>query len=200
MKIWLASTVGALLGFLPASGQAQLDSRWQVFVMGGIYSPIEEEVENIYGSSFQGLLALSSPLGDFGRMKVVADFLQTKGDPYYRNKDFRAGDAATLSLRSVALLIETSGRSANNPRLFLGAGLVYAVAREKIVGVSSNPGDGIGVQFAVAPEVRLLSRISLVADAAYRFLQLTFRNDKDRYRLNLSGGSLKFGLAYHFGA
>lgn len=197
----ICATLAVLAGWLltPPNLFGQSDDRWQLIVLSGVHAPAAREVQNMYGSAPLLQLAAAVPLGERGRLRLTANHYRRAGDPYYEAEDFAAGDAGELVLTGVSLNIETRGPTARNPRLFVGAGVVYVFGREKIRGLATSHGDGLGVCAALAPEVRLSRKISLAAEAGFRLLEVTFQNGRDRYRFNLSGGSLLIGLAVHFG-
>ncbi len=190
-----------LAGFIlmPLNLFGQNDGRWQLLMLGGVHAPADNEVQNIYGSGPFAQVALAAPLGERGRLRLTANHFRREGDPYYQADDFDAGNAGKLTLTGVSLILETRGPTARNPRLFVGAGVVYVFGSEKISGLATSYGDGLGLCVGLAPEVRLSERFSLAAEAGYRLLEITFHSGKDRYRFNLSGGSLLIGLAVHFG-
>ncbi|MFQ5649952.1 MAG: hypothetical protein ACE5IY_08415 [bacterium] len=184
---------------LPAQGFAQNGGRWQVMAVGGVFSPAEDEIQNIYGDGVAGEFALALPLGASGRLKLGLDRFQRDGDPFYKADDFNAGNAADLSLTGISLALQSHALTRSFPRLYFGAGIDYVFGREEIAGQKASTGGAIGAHVAVMPEIRLNSRLSLLAEARYRFLEMTFKNGRDRYRFDLSGASLLLGLGYRFG-
>lgn len=177
----------------------QGDDRYQLIMLSGVHRPVDKEVQNMYGSGPLVQLAVTAPLGERGRLRLTANYFRRDGDPYYQADDFDAGDAGEISLTGVSLNIETRGPTVYNPRLYIGAGLVYLFGTEKVRHLATSRGDGLGVCVSLAPEVRLSQRFSIAAEAGLRLLEVMFQSGKDRYRFNFSGGSLLIGLAVHFG-
>jgi hypothetical protein len=197
-SVLLKTIVPVGIVLLPLNLSAQNNGRWQLLLLGGVHAPGAEEVQNIYGNSPFAQVGLAAPLGERGRLRLAANHYRRDGDPYYQAKDFYAGETGELALTGLMLMLETRGPTAHNPRLYAGAGVVYVFGTEKIDGQPTSTGNGLGLCVALAPEMQFSKRISLAVEAGYRLLEGAFENGKDRYRFNLSGGSLLIGLAIHF--
>ncbi len=187
------------LFLIPCCVFSQDVGRWQLVALGGAFSPSDDEIQNIYGASFTGKVAVTAPLGKRGRIRIGGSFLERKGDPFYQSRDFYLPDAGQLSLRGASLTFETRARSANNPRLYLGAGVDYVFGREKINGLDASTGGAIGAHVSLTPEIDLTSTLAFTAEISYEFLELTFRNGRNRYKFNLSGARMLAGLAFKLG-
>ncbi|MFQ5677738.1 MAG: hypothetical protein ACE5G1_17750, partial [bacterium] len=129
----------------------------------------------------------------FGR-----DLSRRSGDPFYKSPDFDAGNAANLSLTGFSLTLENNSSAHDFPMLRLGAGIDYVFGKETITGQASSTGQSIGGHISLTPEFPISHRISFFAEAGYRFLELTFRHERDRFKFNLSGANLLIGLGYNF--
>ncbi len=186
--------------FLFSMLQAALaqEGGWQVQILGGMFAPFDEEVQNIYGSAPSLEVALMTPVGRSSRARIWTSFTGRKGDPYYLTDDFYAGNVAELRWFNVGLWLETSSPRAVHPKVFVGGGMYYVFGREKITRVSNNRGDGLGVLLGVTTDFPLSRRLSLAMQANFRFQEMVFRQRKNRYRFNLSGGNVSMGFAYWF--
>ncbi len=51
-----------LVCLFPLQLIAQSNNSWQLIALGGVFTPIDEEVQNIYGDAAIGKIVLSSPL------------------------------------------------------------------------------------------------------------------------------------------
>ena len=180
----------------PTKLLGQNEDNWQIIVAAGAHSPSEEEIQNIYGGGFIGTVGFAMPLGELGRIQFRASHVRHKGDPFYRLADFNAGEAAKLTLTGLSFTIETRTRGVENPRLHFGFGVGYVFAREKIVRVDSNNGSSIGAHISLAPEIRVSEKLSIMAEASYQLLEVTFTSGRDRYQFDLNGASLLMGLVY----
>ncbi|MFQ5641239.1 MAG: hypothetical protein ACE5IR_24940 [bacterium] len=166
---------------------------------GGVYSLLEEEVHNVYGSGPLFQLQFVAKMSKQSRLKIGGSYFRTTGNPYYSLGDFIVGDTGTLSLNSLSMVIELGGKTANNPKVYVGAGVLYYFGSENIDGHSKNNGDGLGALISLSPEFQLSGKAFLVMEAGLRLVEVKFRNDNRRYTFNLSGGTLSIGLAYRFG-
>jgi len=199
MKISIVKIL-ILINLVPLQLFGQTNNRWQLIVLGGVYSPIDDEIQNVYGDGPTGEFALAAPVGRSGRLKFGASFFTRKGDPFYKSDDFDAGDAGELTLAGPSLSFETHVLTAGYPRLYFGAGVDYVFGREEITGQETGNGEAIGAHISLTPEFRLSNRILFLAEASYRFLEITFKSGRDRYRFNLSGASLLVGFSFKFGS
>ncbi|MCG8603452.1 hypothetical protein MJD09_00420 [bacterium] len=188
-----------LVLMVPSTIFAGDGDRWQLLALGGVFSPIDKEVQNIYGASFTGNLAITAPLGKRGRIRLGGNLLERQGDPFYQSRDFYLPDAGKLSLRSISMTLETHARTTGNPRLYIGGGVDYFFGREKLNGLDTSEGGAIGAHLSLTPEVRVTSTVALVAEASYQFLEITFKTGRERYKFNLSGAKLLAGLAFQLG-
>jgi hypothetical protein len=189
----------SLLFMVPSSLFAQEGDRWQLLALGGVFSPIDEEVQNIYGASLTGNIAVTAPLGKRGRIRLGSSLLERRGDPFYQSRDFYLPGAGKLSLRGVSMTLETHARTTGNPRLYIGGGVDYFFGREKLNGLDASKGGAIGAHLSLTPEIRVTSTVALVAEASYQFLEITFKSGRERYKFNLSGARLLAGLAFQLG-
>lgn len=192
--------MAVVLTLIPLMTFAQEGSRWQLLVLGGVFSPADDEIQNVYGTPMTGKVALTMPLGELGRMRIAGTYLERRGDPFYQTPDFFAGDASELTLKGVSFTIESRARTAKNPRIYFGVGVDYVFARERITGLNGSKGEAIGAHLVLTPEVELTKTVALIGEVGYQFLQITFKSGRNRYRFNLSGARLLAGLAFKIGS
>lgn len=188
------------LSILPCQLAAQNDTAWQLSTLGGVFAPNQTELQSIYGNGFAGSLQAAVKIGASGRLQAGFDRFQRRGDPFYRSAEFDAGNAAELTLTGLSFTLQSHALTRGYPRLYFGAGLDYVFAREKIREQGVSKGQTVGAHFSLTPELRLSRRLFLVANASYRFIEVTFKNDRSRYTFDLSGTSLLVGLAFAFSA
>lgn len=183
----------------PLHLNAQSKNDWQLIALGGVFTPANEEIQNIYGDAPLGKIVLSSPLGKQGRLNFGVNSFNRSGDPFYQSPDFNAGNAADLRLTGVSLSLATNPLTSGHPIVRLGAGIEYVFARERIVAQKSGIGRAVGAHLSLTSEFPFSTRISFFAEASYRFLEITFKRDRDRYKFDLSGANLLVGFGYKFG-
>ncbi len=193
------SLLAVYISLLPCHVTAQNRSDWQISTLAGVFSPNQTELQNVYGNGFAGSVTAAVGIGSSGRLQVGLDRFQRRGDPFYNSEDFNAGDAAELSMTGLSFTLQSHALTRNYPRLYFGAGLDYVFARESIREQEMSTGQAVGAHLSIAPEIRLSQRLHLVARATYRFLEVTFKNDRSRYTFDLSGTNLLIGLGYSFG-
>jgi len=170
----------------------------QIALLGGAFSPFENEVQRIYGTGPQGQIQLGLPLGQFGRITFGAGYFRKSGDPYYRAEDFDAGNAGRFEILPLSLRIEIAGLGGRHTKVFVGAGLDGIWVRENITGLPRSTGGTIGAHVSVHPEFYLSGPFALVTEGRLQFADVTLRTGRTRYDFNLSGVSLMAGLAYRF--
>ncbi|MCH8874098.1 hypothetical protein IH824_15230 [candidate division KSB1 bacterium] len=191
--------IALLTCLFPLQLIAQSNNGWQLIALGGVFTPIDEEIQNIYGDAPLGKIVLSSPLGKQGRLKFGVNSFNRSGDPFYQSPDFNAGNVADLTLTGVSLSLETNPLTSGHPIVRLGAGIEYVFGKERIVEQKSGTGRAVGAHLSLTPEFPISKRVSFFAEASYRFLEITFKRDRDRYKFDLSGANLLVGLGYKFG-
>lgn len=202
MRTAAAALLLMLIGWMTESATAQ-DSRapqWQILGFGGVYWPIQDEVQNVYGSAPHWQLTLVAPLSDGGRLRVGGSHMRRAGDPYFGTQDFNAGDVATLSLTGLSMLLELSSKAAHNPRLHVGAGLLYYFGAEEIMGHEDASGDGLGAVFSLSPEFQVTPRLIVALQTSLNLINVNFRRARQRYDLNMSGAAISLGVGYRFGS
>lgn len=190
---------GLLITFIclaPLTAFAQSDGRWQVIVLGGVFAPVEDDLQDTYGTGLTGKLAFSGPLGSRARLKLAADYFQHAGDPFFASDDFIPDDVGELTVVGGSLSLEACALASRYSRLYFGAGVDYVYGRETIFDDRSD-GSDIGAHISFSPEFRFSKLASFVAEAHYRFLEIHFKNGNQRYQFNLSGPSLLVGLAFY---
>ena len=198
----IPKVIVAVTALLSATvAQAQLSqARLQLRADAGIFSPLGDQVKNIYGSGPVWQLTLNAALSEQSRLKLGYARIRLTGNPFYEFADFITRNSSMITLNGLSMLLEITGKTTNNPKVYLGAGVIYEFGSEKIIGNSSNRGDGLGLIFTMSPEFRISRTLFVSVEAGLRLLEVTFQgNGRIPYTFNLSGGTLSAGLAYRFG-
>ncbi len=183
-----------LLG--PIQLLSQIDKSAQLMLLGGIFAPQDDQIQNIYGDSPAGQLSLAFPLGQTGRIRFGANLFRASGDPFFDFDDFDAGQAAHLLMVDLSFTLESHALTKRSPLLYFGIGIDYVFSKEEIAGVADGNGRTVGAHVSFMPEIKLSRRVSFVSEARYRFLEVDFRSGRRRYQFDLSGANLLFGLGY----
>ncbi len=186
-----------MMFFLPWQAQTQDADAFQLHLLGGTFSPGNDELQNIYGNGFSGKIALATDIGTKGRLKLGLSRLRRAGDPFYDSPDFYAGDASTLTLYDAILSVETDFLTPGYPKLYFGVGVNYASAKETLIGQPDSKGSNLGASLSISPEVRLVEHFLLIAEVGYRFLEMPFKSGRNRYQFDLSGASFMLGIGYN---
>lgn len=195
--IWLTAAIVLGVSIMAGAAQAQIRKPdLQMQVLGGLFSPVSDDMQDMYGTAPLGQLYLVAAMNEQSRLKIAGNLFRKSGNPYIALDDFIAGDPARLALNSVGLLLEVGGRGTQNPKVYIGAGLLYCWGSESIDGMGSNSGDGLGGVFTLTPEFQLSQKLYLAMEASLRLIEVQFTDHNQRYRFNLSGGALSIGLGY----
>lgn len=198
MRTWLALVVLMFLGL--GRAEAQNPDAYQLIVLGGVFSPVDEVMQGAYGDGFMGQIALGIPFTEELRLRLGVSHFRRSGDPFYQFDDFDVGRAGQLTLTGIIFGLEHNTiESGYAGRLQWGVELEYVRGSEELFDRENSRGSGMGLRFSLAPEFSVSSRVSLVLEGSYRFLTLHLRRDRDRYRFDLSGASLLAGLEIGFG-
>ncbi len=177
---------------------AQTNNGLQLLVTGGVFAPQDDGIEAVYGDGPQLNVALGISVGKTGRLRLGGSYFEQDGNPFFDIPDFDGGNLADLRLTGLAMTLETHALTRGWPRIYFGAGVDYLFARERISGLRDATGRSVGAHFAVTPELKLSTRLRLVSEVRYRFLEVNFRAGDQRYEFDLSGTNLSMGLAYTF--
>ncbi len=193
---WKHAAVGALCVLLSTPLFAQTKG-WQVQLLGGVFTPLRGELENVYGNTPALQLALRAPLGENGRLKIGASYYGASGDPYYFARDFNAGDnTGQFRMAAIDLGVELTSAKMTNPRIYLGAGISYYYGAHEIKNLEKYTGQGLGAVFTLAPEFRVNDRVSIMLEPALRLGDLRLRGDTERFRFDVTGASISLGASY----
>ncbi len=187
----------AVLGWLVSGLHAQARQRPNLTFLGGMFSPSDDEIQNIYGGAWTAHATVPVPLNPRTRLKLGGHVVHTHGDPFYRTDDFAAGEVATLRLAGGTLGLEANPFDPlRYPKLYFGAGVDYVFGRETIRGQPAATGQSVGAHLSAAAEFRLNAALLLAVQAQYGFLNLPFRSGRNRFKFNLSGAAVLAGLGF----
>jgi len=187
------------VAFLPGSSSyAQESQRWQVFAGGGVYAPVNNSVHSVYSSGRAGSLHLGVPFGRSGRLRLGMNHFGNSGNPFPGSRDFISPKGVNLNVNGIAMALETGRSQMNNPKIFLGAGIVYLFGNETIVGNAKENGNGIGGFLVITPEITISKKVTFGISASYMFAELIFQNLSGNREFNFSGPQLKVELGYSF--
>ena len=170
----------------------------------GVYSPLDEEMKGIYGSMFSWSVQYNLNMGGQTDILASVGLMRDSGNPYYDVPTFSSGKSSTIQLipmelsikRRMVFLKDTSGLASRG--LYMGAGINYIRASEKISEFLSASGGNFGLQIFAGPRINLTE--NFVFDGEVKFLMnaVDMRHEGDRYTVNLSGLVIRAALSWYY--
>lgn len=68
MKLKILSAL-FVFAFLPAQLFSQSEHEYKLLALGGVFSPSDDEIQNIYGQTLFGKIELAASLNPYSRLK-----------------------------------------------------------------------------------------------------------------------------------
>jgi streptogramin lyase len=187
---------GTLVGTIAANGLA---------ILMGVYSPFQNEMENIYGNGFilggQYYLSMSPSID----LLASIGFMDQSGNPncgYCGDPTFLSDNVPTINM--IPMEVGMRYRIAfmkypSEPRgLYVGAGINYIRVTEKIPDIISAKGSGFGTQIFAVPQIFFRKNIAFEGEVKLLMNKVNMESCDSRYSINLSGLVVRAGLSWYF--
>ena len=169
-------------------------------VMMGVYSPFNSEMKGIYGGAFiisgQNCLNMSRSID----LLTSIGFIRKEGDPYYKDSTFSSGDHSNINIIPIELSIRRRFILMKEPArgLFIGAGINYIRATEKIPDIVSSSGGDFGTHIFAGPQVFLRDNVAFEGEVKLIMNEIDMKDGSLRYPLTLSGLTIKAGFSWYY--
>lgn len=169
-------------------------------VMMGVYSPFNSEMKGIYGGAFiisgQYCLNMSRSID----LLTSIGFIRKEGDPYYKDSTFSSGDHSNINIIPIELSIRRRFVLMKEPArgLFIGAGINYIRAAEKIPDIVSSSGGDFGTHIFAGPQVFLRDNVAFEGEVKLIMNEIDMKDGSLRYPLTLSGLTIKAGFSWYY--
>jgi len=169
-------------------------------VMMGVYSPFNSEMKGIYGGAFiisgQYCLNMSRSID----LLTSIGFIRKEGDPYYKDSTFSSGDHSNINIIPIELSIRRRFILMKEPArgLFIGAGINYIRATEKIPDIVSSSGGDFGTHIFAGPQVFLRDNVAFEGEVKLIMNEIDMKDGSLRYPLTLSGLTIKAGFSWYY--
>jgi len=169
-------------------------------VMMGVYSPFNSEMKGIYGGAFvisgQYCLNMSRSID----LLTSIGFIRKEGDPYYNDPTFSSGDHSNINIIPIELSIRKRFVLMKEPArgLFIGAGINYIRATEKIPDIVSSSGGDFGTHIFAGPQVFLRDNVAFEGEVKLIMNEIDMKDGSLRYPLTLSGLTIKAGFSWYY--
>ena len=169
-------------------------------VMMGVYSPFNSEMKGIYGGAFvisgQYCLNMSRSID----LITSIGFIRKEGDPYYNDPTFSSGDHSNINIIPIELSIRKRFVLMKEPArgLFIGAGINYIRATEKIPDIVSSSGGDFGTHIFAGPQVFLRDNVAFEGEVKLIMNEIDMKDGSLRYPLTLSGLTIKAGFSWYY--
>ena len=171
-----------------------------VAIMIGTYSPFHSEMKGIYGSAFtingQYCLNMSRTIDLIGSI----GYTHKEGDPYYNELTFTSGEKSTINIIPIEVSIRNRFVFMKEPSrgLFVGLGINYIRATEKVPDIVSSSGGDFGMHLFVGPQIFLRDGIAFEGEIKLLMNEVNMKDGSLRYPITLSGLTIKAGLSWYY--
>jgi len=173
-------------------------------ILMGVYSPFDEEMKGIYGSLFslgaQYCLNMSRSID----ILASAGFAHKKGNPFYDDLTFTSDNISSITFFPMELSIRKRFIFMKNPTkglsrgLYIGTGINYILAYEKINDKKSTNGNDFGTHVFAGPQIFLSDNLAFEGDVKILFNNIDMKRGSTRYSITFSGLVIKAGLAWYY--
>lgn len=166
----------------------------------GVYSPFHDEMKGIYGGAFtingQYSLNMSSTID----LLASVGLTRKEGNPYYDDPSFASGDRSSLRIIPIELSLRKRFSLMKYPPrgMFIGAGINYIVASEKMPNVMSSKGGDFGSHIFVGPQIFLRDGLAFEGEIKLLVNEVDMKSRNDRYPITFSGLTIKAGLMWYY--
>ena len=171
-----------------------------VGIMMGAYSPFHSEMKGIYGGAFmlsgQYCLNMSRSID----LLMSIGFIRKEGNPYYEDSTFTSGDRSNIRIIPMEVNIRKRFVLMREPArgLFVGAGINYISANEKVPDIISASGGDFGSHIFAGPQIFIMDNVAFEGEVKLLMNEIDMKDGSLRYPLTLSGLTIKAGLSWYY--
>ena len=173
-------------------------------ILMGVYSPFDTEMKGIYGSAFslgaQYYLNMSRSID----LLASVSFAHKKGNPFYDDLTFTSDNISSITFFPIELSIRKRFIFMKNPTkglsrgLYLGTGINYIHASEKIKDEKSTRGGDFGTHIFAGPQIFLNDNLAFEGEVKVLLNNVDMKRGSTRYPITFSGLTIKAGLAWYY--
>ena len=166
----------------------------------GVYSPFHSEMKGIYGGAFilsgQYCLNMSRSID----LLMSIGFISNEGNPYYEDFTFMSGDRSNISIVPIEVNIRRRFVLMKEPArgLFVGAGINYIRAAEKVPGIVSASGGDFGTHIFAGPQIFIRDNVAFEGEVKVLMNKIDMKDGSLRYSITLSGLTIKVGFSWYY--
>jgi len=169
-------------------------------IIMGVYSPFHKEMEGIYGKSF--ILNVQHSLNMSPTIDIISSigYMRKEGNPYYDDPSFVSGNRSKISIIPMEISIRKKYSLMKSPPrgLFIGTGINYIRASEKIPDVISTSGGNFGTHLFIGPQIFLRDGLAFEGEIKLLMNEVDMKSGNIRYPITLSGLSIKAGIMWYY--
>ena len=173
-------------------------------ILMGVFSPINDEMKNIYGSAFTLGGQYCINMSRSTDILTSIGFAQKTGDPYYDDPTFSSSESSELRIVPLEVSIRQRITLMKNPSglvhrgLYAGIGLNYIWATEEIPGLLSSKGGDFGMQVFAGPQIFFTKNVAFEGEVKLLMNDVDMKYEDERYSITLSGLVIRVGLSWYY--
>ncbi len=169
-------------------------------VMFGVYSPFHEEMKGVYGGSFAMSAQYSLNMSVTTDLLLSVGLIRKEGNPYYGDPSFTSGDQSKISIVPIEMNVRKRFSLMKYPPrgMFIGAGLNYVRAAEKMPDIVSSSGGDFGTHIFAGPQIFIRDGLALEGEVKLMINEVNLKSGNMRYPVTLSGLIIKAGLMWYY--
>ncbi|HGE69390.1 TPA: hypothetical protein ENX78_01055 [Candidatus Poribacteria bacterium] len=173
-------------------------------ILMGVYNPFDEDMKGIYGSSFSLSTQYCLNMGRSIDLLASIGFVHKNGNPFYDDLTFTSDNISTITFFPIEISARKRFIFMKNPTkglsrgLYIGGGINYIRAREKINEKQTTSGGDFGTHFFAGPQIFLNDNLAFEGDVKLLFNNIDMKHGSTRYSIMFSGLMIKAGLAWYY--
>ncbi len=173
-------------------------------VLMGVYSPFDTNMKGIYGSIFSLSARYCLNMGRSVDLLASVGFAHKNGNPFYDDLTFTSDNISSITFFPVEISARKRFIFMKNPTkglsrgLYIGGGVNYIRAREKINEIQTTNGGDFGAHLFAGPQIFLNDSLAFEGDVKLLFNSIDMKHGSIRYSLMFSGLMIKAGLAWYY--
>ncbi|MGB9597142.1 MAG: hypothetical protein ACPL7B_12745 [Candidatus Poribacteria bacterium] len=173
-------------------------------ILMGVYSPFDKDMKGIYGSLFSLSAQYCLNMGRSVDLLASVGFAHKNGNPFYDDLTFTSDNISSITFFPVEISARKRFVFMKNPTkglsrgLYIGAGINYIRAREKINEMQITSGGDFGAHLFAGPQIFLNDSLAFEGDVKLLFNSIDMKRGSTRYSLMFSGLMIKAGLAWYY--